>query len=1021
MSQSIGPKVYIDGVGEFKNDLSTMIQATKTFKAELDAINKSDLNPFEKASLSKSTLMSEIEAQKAKIELLKEKLQETADKYGENSKQALKMKESLEKANGALATMEQQLKDIKNPLQIVGDEMQTIGDKLQDAGKKISKVGDTMTTRVSAPIVGAFTAAGKAAIDFESAMTGVQKTVEETVNTSYADLEKAIMDLSGASGVAKEEIAGVMENAGQLGVGADDIAQFTKVMIDLGVSTNLTAEEASSAMAKFANVTKMPLSDVDRLGAAIVDLGNNYATTEADIMNMATRLAGAGAQIGLTQGEILGFATALSSVGIEAEMGGSAFSKAMIKMQVAAETGWDQVIDLQNQTGMSLRELELLSQNGSKEFTALADSLGLTKTEMLNTVKAGLNLQDFAEVAQMSTKDFVELYRSDAPAALQAFIKGLGDTESHGETTIAMLQEMGFTEVRLRDTLTRLAQSSDLVTDAVKRGNEAWEENAALEEEANKRYNTTENRLLALKERLGNLAIELGERLLPYVDKFIDFADKMMEKWDGLDQDTQDAIVKALALTAAIGPILSVGGRLITGIGMLTSGAGSLISGIGGITGALGGIASAGGIAAGGFAAVSAAAGPLLIGGTIVLGIAAAAGQIIAHWDLIKETAENLKKYVPEAWETLKARTAESWGQMKESVSSSWQNIRTSTSESLAEIGNKISDTWQNAQAKTEAAFDDMKQKIHDRWEEMKTKTAEATDAIGEKIRAKWDEAKEKTTTAFREIGESIKTGMSEAATAVQSKADEIGEKIRTRWEEAKTKTRESWDTMKSKISDAVSAMKTDVDNSVTNIKNKFVTDFEYLKGQASSWGTNIMTNLSQAIWSGLNWIKDGVSSIGSAFSDGLSNIISNAWNWGKDLMANLSQGIWSGVHWVSDAVSSVASKIRGFLHFSEPDYGPLADASTYMPDFMKLLAKGIYQNMSIVENAADALAGALLPDVSALSLEATGAGGNNTTVTNGDVVINVYGSAGQSVDELAEVVAQKMIAVNTRRLYSYG
>ena len=67
--------------------------------------------------------------------------------------------------------------------------------------------------------------------------------------------------------------------------------------------------------------------DFDRLGSTVVDLGNNFATTEAEIVAMALRLAGAGDLIGLTEAQILGICHALTSVGVNAEAGGTAFSR----------------------------------------------------------------------------------------------------------------------------------------------------------------------------------------------------------------------------------------------------------------------------------------------------------------------------------------------------------------------------------------------------------------------------------------------------------------------------------------------------------------------------------------------------------------------------------------------------------------------------------------------------------------------------------------------------------------------
>ncbi|WP_105134478.1 phage tail tape measure protein, partial [Streptococcus suis] len=93
------------------------------------------------------------------------------------------------------------------------------------------------------------------------------------------------------------------------------------------------------ALAKFKNITGMPTEDFKKLGNVIVQLGNNMATTEQDIVDMGLRLASSGKLAGLTEAQIMALAATLSSVGMEAEAGGSAMSRVMQKMNTAVAEG----------------------------------------------------------------------------------------------------------------------------------------------------------------------------------------------------------------------------------------------------------------------------------------------------------------------------------------------------------------------------------------------------------------------------------------------------------------------------------------------------------------------------------------------------------------------------------------------------------------------------------------------------------------------------------------------------------
>ena len=305
----------------------------------------------------------------------------------------------------------------------------------------------------------------KAASDWESAFAGVRKTVDTTVE-GYAALSDGLRQMARELPASHAEIAGVAEAAGQLGISEGNILSFTRTMIDMGEATNLSANEAATTLAKFANIMGTSQAQFSNLGSSIVSLGNNFATTESDIANMALRLASAGRQIGLTEGDVLGIATALSSVGIEAEAGGSAFSRVMLGMRKAVDTGSD-----------------------------------------------ALNV--FARTAGMSTQEFARAFRENAGQALTAFISGLGQMEAAGQSTQPILEALGMTDIRVGNALRSSASAADLFAEAMRLGNEAYGENTALADEAAQRYETFQSQLGMLKNSLVEVGISIGQTLLP--------------------------------------------------------------------------------------------------------------------------------------------------------------------------------------------------------------------------------------------------------------------------------------------------------------------------------------------------------------------------------------------------------------------------------------------------------------------------------------------------------------------------
>ena len=563
--------------------LSKVNSSTASLSKELKGINsllKLDPKNTELVKQKQIALKEEIQETENKLKLLQSTYQRGVEAEVDGAKIS---EENWRNLQREIINTENKLKKLKleqSKWTTWGRNIEEFGDKVKGVSDKANKLGTTLTTRLTLPIAGIATGMVNAAKDFETAFTGVEKTVdgtEEQMNNLREGIKKMAEELPSST----TEISAVAEAAGQLGIETDNILGFSKAMIDLGNSTNLTADEASSQLAKFANITRMSQKDFDKLGSSIVDLGNNFATTEADIVNMSMRLAGAGKQVGLSQGDILGLATALSSVGVEAEMGGSAFSKAMVKMQSAVEVGGNQLDEVLKKSGKSLRDLQLMSDNDTKSFKELASGLGMTKTELKNMVTAGAQLKDFAKISGMSTDKFKKQWKKDAVGAINAFIKGLSNTKKQGKSAIALLQDMGLSEVRLRDSLLRAANSGDLFSKAVKTGNKAFKENQALTNEANKRYQTLESRLEMTKNKFINVATNTGEKLTPTFNTLLGKVDGLIDKFGGLNEEETKNVLKTAAIVAAIGPALKILGTLGNSIGSTIKSVGTVSQAIG--------------------------------------------------------------------------------------------------------------------------------------------------------------------------------------------------------------------------------------------------------------------------------------------------------------------------------------------------------------------------------------------------------------------------------------------------------
>lgn len=383
-------------------------------------------------------------------------------------------------------------------------------------------IGYGLSAALTAPLVGAGALALKTGIDFEAAFARVRQTVDAT-EPELAALRQQLIDMSTVTPLSAKEFADIAAIAGQLGIESSSIASFANTMAQLGSATKLSAVEASNFLARFANITRLPDDKIHNLASTLFALGKEFPAVEGEIANFGLRIARVGTFVGLADSEILAFATALASVGVSAEQGGTAISRVFADIDKAVSAG-------------------------------------------------GVRLEQFAAVSKKPVAEFVQLFKTDAPAAVVAFVEGLRRIRLEGGNVFAVLDSMRLSNVRVRDTLLALAQGSGELTTALDVARNEWVSNNSLIEAFAEKNKTTAAQLKILRNQIEAVGISLfdifapalNEVVIPAIKRLIDDGLKPAVEWFGKTDSGMKTFVGGTAIAAAaLGPSLLIAAKSI--------------------------------------------------------------------------------------------------------------------------------------------------------------------------------------------------------------------------------------------------------------------------------------------------------------------------------------------------------------------------------------------------------------------------------------------------------------------------
>ncbi len=502
----------------------------------------------------------------------------------------------VDKMTSKLNTIRDAVEEVQNSLNGISDEQSSL-DKFswdtflsnaEAAGKQMQRIGESMSIAITTPLVLLGKKMYGNAIDYESAFAGVQKTVTAT-EEEYDQLYSDLLEISERTPTGFVEGAGIMEMAGQLGVGkvnefgediseqfrvaTEDLTKFTQAYIGLQESTNIQGESGAADLARFLNVTEKSTANVERVGGVIVGLGNNFATTENEILAMATRMGATADLAGFSAPEILAFSAALSSVGINAEAGGSAAGKLMKSMQLAAEVGGtaqERLAAAGYEYANGLDFSNAVSAMGKQDLVALADDLGMTTDAVNDLASSWLALDQFSSVMGLDQAGFLKSWDAGAAQSMLLFFQGLGnlDPES-GNSVLAQLAEMDITEIRLSNLVAAMAGNSALFQAALEEAYRQYSADPAtnaMAEEVAKRYATQESQNEMLGNKLDNTMADFGQNLVDALQPALDCVNDLLESFNALSETDQTALIETLGAIALLGPTLTVVGTAVESV-----------------------------------------------------------------------------------------------------------------------------------------------------------------------------------------------------------------------------------------------------------------------------------------------------------------------------------------------------------------------------------------------------------------------------------------------------------------------
>ena len=535
-------------------DVNSKLRDTQSALKDVDALLKMDPGNVELIAQKQTYLKDAIDATRGKLEQEKQALEQMKNNNatGEVTEQQRALEREIAETEKSLESLEGEMQTFgsigKQQVEAVTQSMAQMGEKVQAAGKKVTAVGDTMTAAVSAPIAAAGAGALKAAMGYEDALAKLS-TIADTTEVPMEELSNQILELSKTSGISAETIAGNVYDAISAGQKTADAVNFVSNATQLARAGFTSTDAALDILTTSLNAYGLAAEDVSRVSDVLINT-QNLGKTTVD-------------QLASSMGKVIPTAKAN---GVEIETLAGAYAVMTANGIATAET-----------TTYFNSMLNELGKNGSSAANALAEATADIK-------EGGLTMKEAMEMGW----------------SLSDVLNALDKQAAENGTTISNM----FGSAEAGKAAAVLLDNSAKLDDAIA----AMGDSAGATESAYAKLNTTSFEVDKTINELKIVLIEIGNvlksELAPVFEKVVKKIKELTSAFSNMSAAEKEQVVKIAGIVAAIGPLLAVGGRLITGIGTVMTMAPQIGTALSALTGPVGIVIAAVAALAAAFAAL---------------------------------------------------------------------------------------------------------------------------------------------------------------------------------------------------------------------------------------------------------------------------------------------------------------------------------------------------------------------------------------------------------------------------------